>query len=418
MRLYRNPIRRATPHNCYSYSYSYYYYTSSTLSHLCCYYSSSSSTTIPTRQPEEEEEEQEKQKLVDSGISSCDHPNNSSSSLSSTYIGTRLTSYMLSPVFEERHSLWQWRTVVWRDSLHAVPFLLYCAPSVPLRRPFLHNATAECIYTHTGGKRKVNKSLITTNTNTNNNTTTGEKPQQQQERNKGKRNYMEMTVPTPIGALPVIDDTITLWVDKLFYFLEEGEKRMNDITNTHLPHVYTDVFKQPDDGELELPTPPGFNPKLHDSTNMNSTTTNTNNTNNTNNSSNSSSGCDSSIHNEKNKNNNSTNLIYDSPISYSPCSIPVSHRNVIGCGLAEVIVAIDRYAAMLARRDITYAKACWAVLVDSKADVQPYLRCNAVAIEKDLIAGAEAHKAINAAMGDPVRRPLLRLADYPSLAGW
>ncbi|RNF04456.1 hypothetical protein TraAM80_05172 [Trypanosoma rangeli] len=99
-------------------------------------------------------------------------------------------------------------------------------------------------------------------------------------------------------------------------------------------------------------------------------------------------------------------------------SIPLKHRNVIGCGLAEVVLAIDRYAAMLARREITYAKACWAVLVDSKADVQPFLRCSAVAIEKELLAATAAHEALTAAMGDPLRRPFIRLVDYPVLAHW
>nr|CCC94251.1 conserved hypothetical protein [Trypanosoma congolense IL3000] len=98
--------------------------------------------------------------------------------------------------------------------------------------------------------------------------------------------------------------------------------------------------------------------------------------------------------------------------------VPPMCRNVIGSGLAELVIAIDHMAAMVARRHITLANACWAILVDSKADIKPYLRFSALSIEKELLVMSKAHETANVSLGDPLGRPPLTLTDYPSVAGW
>ncbi|RNF19179.1 uncharacterized protein Tco025E_04358 [Trypanosoma conorhini] len=300
----------------------------------------------------------------------------------STYTGVRVKSYVLSPVFEEHHSLWQWRTVVWREKFHAVPFFLHCAPGVPLRHPFLHHTLVEHI-TRSSAKGRVRAA----------------EPPTPRPGAGAKQRCAQLLVPSPIGMLAAAASGASdchptaEWVDGLFCFLERGAAQtVGTPSPSYSSSTYTDVFKC---SGAKLPFPGGEKPPMdHEGGDTVSTDP-----------------CESKV--AENVVQHRTHRVW-----HASGSVPLEHRNVIGCGLAEVVLAIDRYAAMLARREITYAKACWAVLVDSKADVQPHLRSSAVAIEEELLAATAAHEAMTAAMGDPVRRPLLRLADYPALARW
>ncbi|EKF27648.1 hypothetical protein MOQ_008622 [Trypanosoma cruzi marinkellei] len=333
-------------------------------------------------QHQQQHEHQMEEHLCASESNGGDTPVGNQRSPASTFAGVRVGSYILSPVFEEYHSLWQWRTVMWREKLHAVPFLLYCAPGVPLRHPFIHGALVESITKSAAtGRLRESASAL-------------KKPEV-----GVKQRYMSLAVPSPIGMLhsatsgPSACDPAAKWVNELFHFLEQGAAQTAGMPS-YSSSTYTDVFKS---GDATIPSLRGQTvlKKQHEQ----SRSANTADLNET-------SGSDNDVHHSTQR------------VLHSSWSVPLKNRNVIGCGLAEVVLAIDRYAAMLARREITYSKACWAVLVDSKADVQPYLRSSAVAIEKELIAATAAHEAVTAAVGDPARRPLLKLADYPALARW
>ncbi|PBJ78643.1 hypothetical protein BCY84_04184 [Trypanosoma cruzi cruzi] len=336
-------------------------------------------------QRQQQHEHQKEEHLCASESNGGDTPVGNLRCPASTYAGVRVGSYILSPVFEEHHSLWQWRTVMWREKLHAVPFLLYCAPGVPLRHPFLHGTLVEGITTP-AAKGRLREAATASKT-----TEFGV-----------KQRYMPLAVPSPIGMLyPTTSGTSAChpaakWVDELFHFLEKGAAQTAGAPNS-FSSTYTDVFKS---GDATISSLRGQTPwKEQHAQSRNTATATATDLKET-------SGSDNNVHHSTQR------------VLHSSWSVPLKNRNVIGCGLAEVVLAIDRYAAMLARREITYSKACWAVLVDSKADVQPYLRSSAVAIEKELIAATAAHEAVTAAVGDPARRPLLKLADYPALARW
>lgn len=77
------------------------------------------------------------------------------------------------------------------------------------------------------------------------------------------------------------------------------------------------------------------------------------------------------------------------------CCSPVirARRNAIGGGLAALLLAVDRYAALVARGDLTLSAACWATLCDStSAEVVQLLRVNAPAVERELLMATAAHR--------------------------
>lgn len=74
---------------------------------------------------------------------------------------------------------------------------------------------------------------------------------------------------------------------------------------------------------------------------------------------------------------------------HSPC------RNLIGGGHAEALLAIDRYAAMVARGELSEAAACWALLCDTKsAPLSLALRTRAVEVEREVRASVVAHRRL------------------------
>ncbi|EAN78585.1 hypothetical protein, conserved [Trypanosoma brucei brucei TREU927] len=247
---------------------------------------------------------------------------------SSTFVGKTVPSYVLSPVIEQHHLLWQWRTVLWRKRLHAVPFLLHWAPGVPAKQPFLHHTTAELILT--SGQEVASA------------------PAAANYRNSPHR-FGELIVPSPAGGLHATISgqagevhPLTRWVDDLFDFPQQSAIPGEAVVNHEESISSTDSWRH----------------------------------------------------------------------------VPSIYHNVVGCGLAELILAVDRLAALLARRHITLANACWAVLADSKADLKPFLRYSALDIEREVLVMAKAHEMINVSLGDAMRRPLLTIEDYPSMAGW
>ncbi|RNF04457.1 hypothetical protein TraAM80_05173 [Trypanosoma rangeli] len=126
----------------------------------------------------------------------------------STYAGVRVKSHILSPVFEEHHSLWQWRTVVWRETFHAVPFLLHCAPGVLLQHPFIHHTLVESITTKSGVKGHLRAT----------------EPSTTESGDDVKRRCAQLVVPSPIGMLAATDSgasachPLAEWADELFFF--------------------------------------------------------------------------------------------------------------------------------------------------------------------------------------------------------
>lgn len=83
--------------------------------------------------------------------------------------------------------------------------------------------------------------------------------------------------------------------------------------------------------------------------------------------------------------------------------IPSNFRNVIGGGLAELIISLDRYAALISRGELTVPAACWALLCDmNNPEAVLQLRSHAVMLEKEAMAAAEAHKqlTLNALMAN------------------
>ncbi|CAG9580723.1 conserved hypothetical protein [Leishmania major strain Friedlin] len=74
-------------------------------------------------------------------------------------------------------------------------------------------------------------------------------------------------------------------------------------------------------------------------------------------------------------------------------TLPLTRRNVVGGGLAELILAVDRYAALIARGDLALSAACWATLCDTKSWwVVQRLRVCPLEMERELVAATEAHK--------------------------
>lgn len=72
---------------------------------------------------------------------------------------------------------------------------------------------------------------------------------------------------------------------------------------------------------------------------------------------------------------------------------PPAYQNVLTGGLAEVVLAADRYAALIARGEMTVAAACWAVLCDQRyGGVLRHLRFEAIAVEQEVLAATAAHR--------------------------
>lgn len=80
--------------------------------------------------------------------------------------------------------------------------------------------------------------------------------------------------------------------------------------------------------------------------------------------------------------------------------VPPCCRNVIGGGLAELIISLDRYAALVSRGEVPLSSACWAILCDTaNPDIVAHIRYHAVELEVEVIAAVRAHRhAMRAAM--------------------
>ncbi|KAG5495114.1 hypothetical protein JKF63_02167 [Porcisia hertigi] len=100
-------------------------------------------------------------------------------------------------------------------------------------------------------------------------------------------------------------------------------------------------------------------------------------------------------------------------------------RNVVGGGLAELILAVDLYAALIARGDLSLSSACWAMLCDTKSwQVVQRLRVCALETERELVAATEAHKrwqqyalSCNHTLVGKSSHSIC-FYDYPALANW
>lgn len=76
--------------------------------------------------------------------------------------------------------------------------------------------------------------------------------------------------------------------------------------------------------------------------------------------------------------------------------IPAECRNIIGGGLAELIISLDRYASLIARGEMDISAACWALLCDvSSPQIVFWLRRNALALEREVIAATAAQHDIS-----------------------
>ncbi|KAG8344516.1 hypothetical protein TRVL_04655 [Trypanosoma vivax] len=302
---------------------------------------------------------------------------------SHTYTGKRVSRYTISPVIWENHSLWQWRTVECGGQLFVAPFLLCGVPGISARRPFLHHTVAELIVS-VGDDGQFNRHSIAVVSRTNGSVAPGLVGTNASSTERYlERRCAGIVMPSPVGSLP---PTITfrtsgpqstaLWVDKLFDFLEQGVCR----TAEELPGTSTVHFAAYSDTFAPMASTKSDNPAYCTAPKRQATT----------------------------------------PVRgiINTCHVPSLHRNVIGSLLADTILAIDRLGAVLSRRQITLANACWAVLVDSNASMRPYLRRSALAIERDLLAATAAHQAVNASLGDPMKRPRITLSTYPTIAGW
>ncbi|KPA76581.1 hypothetical protein ABB37_07451 [Leptomonas pyrrhocoris] len=108
-----------------------------------------------------------------------------------------------------------------------------------------------------------------------------------------------------------------------------------------------------------------------------------------------------------------------------PSQLLSFRRNVIGGGLAELLLTVDRYAALIARGELTLSAACWATLCDTKSWwLVQRLRLTPREVERDLVAATAAHRRWQ-------RRALMRnrtmvgksshgvsFDEYPSLVRW
>lgn len=73
--------------------------------------------------------------------------------------------------------------------------------------------------------------------------------------------------------------------------------------------------------------------------------------------------------------------------------IPSNFRNVIGGGLAELILSLDRYAALISRGEMSVPAACWALLCDmTNPEAVFQLRSRAVMLEQEVLSAVKAHK--------------------------
>ncbi|CAJ1011722.1 hypothetical protein Q4I28_007035 [Leishmania naiffi] len=114
-----------------------------------------------------------------------------------------------------------------------------------------------------------------------------------------------------------------------------------------------------------------------------------------------------------------------SPRDLSRPTLPIVRRNVVGGGLAELFLAVDRYAALIARSDLTLSAACWATLCDTKSCwVVQRLRVCPLEMERELVAATEAHKRWQQYAISRNRTLVGKSShgicfyDYPSLAKW
>lgn len=106
-------------------------------------------------------------------------------------------------------------------------------------------------------------------------------------------------------------------------------------------------------------------------------------------------------------------------------TLPLTRRNVVGGGLAELILAVDSYAALIARGDLALSTACWATLCDTKNWwVVQRLRVCPLEMERELVAATEAHKlwkqytvSRNSTLVGKSSHGIC-FYDYPSLAKW
>ncbi|KPI85439.1 hypothetical protein ABL78_5493 [Leptomonas seymouri] len=113
------------------------------------------------------------------------------------------------------------------------------------------------------------------------------------------------------------------------------------------------------------------------------------------------------------------------PKPSEPSRLLPLRRNVVGGGLAELLLTVDRYAALIVRGELTLSAACWATLCDTKSWwVVQRLRLTPREVERELVAAMAAHRRWQ-------RRALarnrtlvgksshgVRFDEYPSLARW
>lgn len=84
---------------------------------------------------------------------------------------------------------------------------------------------------------------------------------------------------------------------------------------------------------------------------------------------------------------------FSPPKSQPVKKIPSNFRNVIGGGLAELILSLDRYAALISRGEMSVPAACWALLCDmTNPEAVFQLRSRAVMLEQEVLNAVKAHK--------------------------
>ncbi|CCW66239.1 unnamed protein product [Phytomonas sp. Hart1] len=112
--------------------------------------------------------------------------------------------------------------------------------------------------------------------------------------------------------------------------------------------------------------------------------------------------------------------------STSEVKLPLAYRNLINGGLAELILAVDCYAALIARKELTVASACWAILCDTKhSNILLSLRNHAPDIEREVLAAVEAQEHLmqisnrwNQTCVGKSSCAATTLMDYPAIAHW
>ncbi|CCW63146.1 unnamed protein product [Phytomonas sp. EM1] len=106
--------------------------------------------------------------------------------------------------------------------------------------------------------------------------------------------------------------------------------------------------------------------------------------------------------------------------------LPLAYQNIIYGGLAELILAVDCYAALIARKELTVASACWAILCDTKhSNILVSLRSHALDIEREVLAAVEAQKHLtrvanrtNQSCVGKSSGETTTLTGYPAIAHW